>query len=351
VTDYARPSYLQLKARIETDLAALPAVLRSPLSAAWARACHSQHGFLEWIDRQCSPLTSDIERLYDWAALYGSYRLLATYASGFVLATGTPGSTLLADTVLRGQNGLDYKVLAAVTLVSGDNPVSVRCVTAGRAGNLGFGQVLTLVDPVAGVSGSLSVDGAGLSGGEDDEALVDWQARIASEWLATVTYGGRAGRIEDYLAWAKAAHPSVSTALIQPHAAGLGTLIIRPICNGLTNRLPTSPIVADVTTYLLAKAPATADFRVLAPVVHGVSITVYLYPGFNTLANQNAITAALAALVLREQSETSLLTLAEIDAAIASVTSQYVRLAPLADIAVGAGNVFVLQPVTWATSF
>ncbi|WP_260839192.1 hypothetical protein [Methylomonas koyamae] len=40
--------------------------------------------------------------------------------------------------------------------------------------------------------------------------------------------------------------------------------------------------------------------------------------------------------------------MAEIDAAIASVTQQYTRLAPLADLHVAAGELFVLNPVTWA---
>ena len=40
--------------------------------------------------------------------------------------------------------------------------------------------------------------------------------------------------------------------------------------------------------------------------------------------------------------------MAEIDAAIATVTSQYTRLAPLADITVGVGEVMVLDPVVFA---
>lgn len=347
MTNYVRPSYADLQVRIETDLAAMPAVLRGPLSRAWARACHGQHGFLEWIDKQCSPLTCELERLYDWAALYGVDRLSATQATGNVLATGTIGTQLLANTVLRGQNGLDYTVFAAVTLVAGSTPVAVRCNTAGSAGNLIAGQTLSLVDPVPGVSGTLTVDGSGLTGGAEQETLEDWRARVADEWRVMVTRGGRSGKAEDYRFWAKSAHPSVSGALIQTHTLGMGTVIVRPICNGLENRLPTPAVLDAVSAYLSGIAPATADWRVTSPLLHPISIMIDLLPDVDSLANRTAITAALNALVLAESSETALLAMAEIDASIASVTNQYTRLAPLADTSVAPGEIFVLNPVVW----
>ena len=347
MTDYVRPSYLELKTRIETDLAAVPAVLRGPLSAAWGRACHGQHGFLEWIDKQCSPLTCELERLYDWAALYGVDRLAATPAGGTVLATGTPGSPILADTLLRGQNGFDYTVLAAVTLVAGNTPVAVRCLSTGSATNLSAGMTLTTVDPVLGVSSTLTVDAAGLTGGAAEESLEDWRVRVADEWRVMVTRGGRSGKADDYRFWSKAAHPSVSGALVQPNVLGMGSVIVRPICNELTDRLPTSAVLTAVSDYLTAIAPATADWRVVSPLVKRVNITIDLLPGYDSLANRDAIQAALAALVLSESSETSVLAMAEIDAAIATVTQQYTRLAPLADLTVGPGELFVLNPVLW----
>lgn len=348
MTDYVRPSYLELKARIDTDLAAMPSVLRGPLSAAWGRACHSQHGFLEWIDKQCSPLTCELERLYDWAALYGVDRLTATPATGTVLASGTPGSALLADTVMRGQNGVDYTVLAAVTLGTGTTPVVVRCVTLGSIGNLLSAQTLTLVDPVPGVVGTLTVDSNGLTGGEEEESLEDWRVRVADEWRVMVVRGGRSGKSEDYRFWAKTAHPSVTGALVQPNVLGMGSVIVRPICNDLTDRLPTLAVLNAVSAYLAGIAPATADWRVTSPLVERVSLMIDLLPGFDSQGNRDAIEAALSALVLSETSESAVLTMAEIDAAIASVTQQYTRLAPLADLAVGPGELFVLNPVLWA---
>lgn len=348
MTYYVRPDYSALKTRIEADLAALPAVLRVPLASAWAKACHGEHGHLDWIDAQCSPLTCELERLYDWASLYGVDRLAATAATGIVMATGTAGTQLLAGTVLRGQNGLDYTVQAAVTLGAGNTAVTVRCNEAGAAGNQAAGLTLTLVDPVPGVDGTLTVDVGSLSGGAAEENIEDWRARVAEEWQVVTTRGARSGKPDDYRFWARAAHPSVTGALVQPHALGVGTVLVRPICNGLTDRAPSPSVLSAVADFFYSIAPATSDWRLAPPIKHAVAVTIDLLPAADTLANRNAITAALTAVVMAESSETSWLAMAEIDAAIATVTDQYTRIAPVADIAVGAGEVLVLDPVTWA---
>lgn len=347
MTAYVRPSYPDLISRIDADLAAMPAVLRKALSTAWGRSCHGQHGHLDWIDQQCSPLTCELERLYDWAALYGVDRLNATASIGNSLATGTVGTQLLAGTQLRGPNGLDYTVQAAVELGAGSSPVSIRCNTSGSAGNLNAGQTLTLIDPVPGCASTLTVAASGLSGGAEDENVDDWRVRVADEWRTVVTRGARSGKDDDYRFWAKSAHPSVTGALIQRHVLGMGTVVVRPICNGLADRLPTQAVLDTVAAYLLNIAPATADWRVIAPIKRAVTVSIALLPGYDTAGNRTAIAGAVGAAVLAEGSETSLLAMAEIDGAIATVTSQYTRLEPTTDTAVAAGEVLVLNPIVW----
>nr|WP_254616516.1 baseplate J/gp47 family protein [Burkholderia metallica] len=329
-------------------MAAMPAVLRGPLSAMWAKATHGLHGHLEWIEAQCSPLTCELERLYDWAALYGVDRLMATAASGNALATGTANTPILAGTELRGSNGLDYTVLAAVDLQAGPTPVSIRCTTAGSAGNLVAGLTLTLIDPIPGCNSTLTVDASGITGGEEDENVDDWRVRVADEWVVITTRGARSGKEEDYRFWARSAHPSVTTALIQRHALGIGTIIVRPICNGLIDRMPTQTVLDAVSAKLLEIAPATADWRVTAPLKRPVDPIIHLFPASDTAKNRADITTALQAAVLAETSETSVLLVAEVDAAIATVTSQYARNAPTADIAVEPGEVLVMEPIEWA---
>lgn len=348
MADYVRPSYLEIKARIDADLAAMPAVIREAITAADAREFHGVYGYLDWIRKQISPLTCGLEMLYVWAALYFVSRLDATASSGTVLATGNIGSMVLADTLLRGSNGLDYKVLSAVTLGAGNNPITLRCTTAGADTNLIAGQILTLIDPIAGVDSDFTVDLTGLTGGAEQENLDAWRARVVDEWQVVVSRGARSGKPDDYRAWAKRAHPSVTTALVQLHTLGLGTVLVRPICNSLANRLPTAAVLEAVEATLAIYAPATADWRLGTPIIHNVASNIDLLAGFDTAQNRTDITNAINTTILAETSETSVLAMAEVDAAIATVTTQYTRIAPVADIAVAEGEVLVFDGITWA---
>ncbi|MGB7650862.1 MAG: baseplate J/gp47 family protein [Gallionella sp.] len=344
---YPRPTYNALLTRIAADLAAMPAALREPLAATWARVATGLHGHLDWLDAQCSPLTCELERLSDWAALYAVPRLLARAAAGNALASGAAGAQVLAGTLLRGANGLDYAVMAAVTLAAGNMAVSLRCTTTGLASNLVAGAQLTLINPLVGIASTLSVDASGLGGGADDEQLNDWRARIAAEWSQIVTNGARSGKVDDYRFWARSAHPSVSGAIVQPHVLGMGTVVVRPICNGLNNRLPTQAVLDAVLAHLARIAPAVADWRVAAPVLHPLTFTLHLQPAIDTAALRASIHSALTGLVLSKGGSGELsLAWAEVDATVALLTAQYV-LDETISLAWAAHELPILHAINW----
>jgi len=216
-------------------------------------------------------------------------------------------------------------------------------------GALDLRQTLTLVDPVAGVNNVLTVDVLGIAGGAEDEQVNAWRERGAEEWRTVVSSGARSGRPEDYRFWAKSAHQSVTGALIQLHTLGMGTVVVRPVCNGLANRLPTQAVLDAVAAHYTAVAPATADWRVTAPVAHPVTLTIHLLPAVDTAENRAAITAALTALVLgrggNDIEELQLLW-AEVDAVIAVITTQY-TLDETGSITWQSHEVPVLQPINW----
>ncbi len=345
--DYTRPTYAQLNARIAADLAAMPAVLREPVISAWARLCHGMHGHFDWVVLQTSPLTCELERLYDWAELYNVPRLVATAATGSLTVTGAVGAMLLAGTVARASNGLDYQTLAAVTLdAGGAELVDVRCTSTGVASNLSAGQTLMITSAVAGI-GSTLVASSGLTGGAEDESVDDWRARVADEWQTLVTQGARGGKPADYVYWAKSAHPSVTGALVQLHMLGIGTVVVRPICDGLDGRMPTAAVLSAVVAYLASAAPF-GDVYALSPVAKDLVVSIDLAAAVDTAANRAAIAEAVGALVFDKSSDLAVITPAEIDDAVASVTAQYTRILPTVNVTCGAGEVFVLQPLVWA---
>ncbi|BEV07969.1 baseplate J/gp47 family protein [Methylophilus sp. DW102] len=345
---YIAPTFAALKARIEQDLSALVPMLRLALAVVFSKAVSSLHVHLEWIDQQCSPLTCSLERLYDWAVLYGVTRLDATFATGQIAVTGNVGAFVLLDELLRADNGLDYAVTAAVELTSGVNLVSIKCTTAGLAGNLSAGSKLTFVELQAGVDSETTVDANGITGGAAQEDVETWRARVVDEWQVVTEYGGRSGKNRDYVAWAKKAHPSVTGALVYRNILGIGTILVRPICNGLEGRLPTTAIMDAIAAKFLELAPAGADWRLALPLQQLVTVNLTLNPAVDSEANRALITNAINNLILAENSETSVIYQAELDAAIASVTTQYTRNAPLDDITVNSGSVFILNAVVFS---
>jgi uncharacterized phage protein gp47/JayE len=349
ILNYIRPTLVTLLTRIQSDLAFLPAVLRVPLAKMLARMVNGLHGHLDWVNAQTSPLTCELERLYDFAALYSVDRLLARAAVGKALATGNVGATLLADKLLRGSNGLDYIVLAAVTLGAGNTEVSIRCTTKGVDGNLAAGATLTLVDPANGVNSVLTVGAQGITGGDADEAVDAWRLRVCDEWQTVVKHGGRSGKVDDYRFWAKSATTSVTTAIVQPHGLGIGTMVVRPICNGLANRMPTQGVMDAVMAKMLIDAPGTADWRVTFPIAHPHTLNIHLIPAVDTQAHRDTIASALNALWLTKDNSTaekSQMLWAEIDAVVGITTQQYV-LDETVSLAWSGSEVPVLQPINW----
>ena len=344
---YARPTFLELQKRVLADLSAIPAVLREPLATAHGQAMHGVHGFIEWVDAQSSPLLCEEERLYDWANLYAIHRLTATHATGKITGTATPQTKILAGTKLRGQNGKNYTVINAVSIENEHTPIDIRCEEIGSAGNLPKAQELTLIDPILGADSRFLITEEGITGGAEDENLDAWRARVVKEWQVVVSRGARSGKPEDFKFWARSAHPSISGALIQTHALGIGTVIVRPFCNSLEGRLPTEAVLAAVRQKLTEFAPATADWRIVKPNQQWVTIHLKLYAASDTAENRSKITKALNALMLNKLNENAVLTMAEIDAAAAAVTLQYTRKAPLSDLKAADGEIFVLQEVLW----
>ncbi len=343
-----RPTFAELLRRIGVDLDTVPAHVRDGLSASWARAVDGLHDHIAWAARQSNPLDCDEDMLPLWAWLYGVDRLQAVAATGTAAASGNAQSPILEGTLLRGPGGLDYALTHASTLdAQGNATVSLRCASAGASGNLTAGTTLNLIDPVAGVATRMTVGVDGISGGAELETVDAWRSRVTGEWREITTNGARGGKPADYACWCRAAHPDVSTALVQRHTLGWGTVIVRPVCNNLSNRAPSTAVLAACDAKLLAVAPATADWRLTSPLPRNVLVRIDLAAAADNAGKRAAIAADIAALVLAESGSDAVLKLAEIDAAIAQTTTDYIRLLPSADIAVAAGEVLVLQTLEW----
>jgi uncharacterized phage protein gp47/JayE len=76
--------------------------------------------------------TSTGDSLERQASWFGITRLAATQSNGFIVATGTAGSTIALNTLYQTSDGLEFKVLALATI--SDQSISVASIT--RSGGL-----------------------------------------------------------------------------------------------------------------------------------------------------------------------------------------------------------------------
>jgi hypothetical protein len=127
-------------------------------------------------------------------------------------------------------------------------------------------------------------------------------------------------------------------------------MVVRPICNGLANRMPTQGVMDAVIAKMQVKAPGTADWRITLPIEHLLTLTIHLLPAVDTDVNRAAISTDLNTLIFTKDNSTaekSQLLWAEVDAVVGVITSQYV-LDETLPLAWGASEVPVLQqPINW----
>lgn len=200
------------------------------------------------------------------------------------------GSGLVpAGSVLRSDSGLLFTVDADVS-VPGIGNVTASAI--GSSGNLEAGETLTLVQAVAGVSGSAVVNS--LSGGVDAETDEELRARLLTA-LQAPPMGGSAA---DYVTWALEV-PGVTRAWCYPLYLGIGTVGLSFVCDGQEESpLPDEEMVQRVQDYIDARRPVTADFLAFAPQALKVDISLKISP--NTEAVRNAVKQELADLFVRE---------------------------------------------------
>ncbi|HJD97487.1 baseplate J/gp47 family protein [Mailhella massiliensis] len=292
---FSRPSLSTLRSRIAADVSGrlldgAPLRSRSVLSVlvyVWAGACHLMYGALQWYFSQFWIKTAEKEYLERKASTWGITRKAGARAVGTVTFSGS--GLVPAGSVLRSDSGLLFTVDADVS-VPGIGNVTASAI--GSSGNLEAGETLTLVQAVAGVSGSAVVNS--LSGGVDAETDEELRARLLTA-LQAPPMGGSAA---DYVTWALEV-PGVTRAWCYPLYLGLGTVGLSFVCDGQEESpLPDEEMVQRVQDYIDARRPVTADFLAFAPQALKVDISLKISP--NTEAVRNAVKQELADLFVRE---------------------------------------------------
>lgn len=337
--------------RTRTDLLARLSqddTLRRDDAEAYARVMaeglNGLYGYLDWQATQYLPDLAAQEGVERWASMLGEWYTDATAASGQIPVVGTIGASISLTARWQNTAGVLYKPVASVVLASSPQLIDVQCEVTGVAGNLGEGELLTLISPVAGVQSQSAVPESGIQGGDDQEDVEGLRAKV----LLRLREPPQGGSEADYLRWALAAHPSVTRAWVYPGEQGAGTVVVRVVCDDLSDPIPTPQVVAAVQSYINQRRPVTSEATALAPVADAIPYTIALEP--DTPEVRARVASALADLHRRDAEPGGTLRLSRISEAIslAEGETSHVLSVPAADVVMAVGHFPVLGAITWA---
>lgn len=342
-----------LRGRLEVAGPLLRRAMADVLGKVWAGGIHELYGFLDWLARQLFADTAEREALLRQAALYGITPAAATFATGNVTATGTDGSSILAETVIKFDAVTAYRVTTGQVIASGTATLPVAAVLAGAAGNLVEGAALTFESPVpgGGVNTAAVVATGGLTGGDDGDAGDPGTERVRARLLLRLQEPPTGGADHDYIGWALGV-ADVTRAWTYPHELGLGTVVVRFVRDNDVSIFPDAGEVAAVQSALDDQRPITAIPTALAPTSLAVAFTLHLVP--DNADTRAAVTAELADLLSRvaepgDGAGRGKVLLSAIRTAVGvaeGVTDNSITV-PSADVVPGTGQLPTVGVITW----
>ena len=341
---FERPSLSKLKARIYADLQSrLPEVqLRYSDAAVYstviAGVAHSLYGYVDYLARQLFTATAEGEYLDRMGSEFDLLRKPASVATGKVSVTfsGEPVEVPLGS-ILQTTDGIQYETTTAVD----DGVMTIRALVPGVDGNILEGETLTFVSPIAGVNSQ--VTSKGIAGGAESESDEDYRARI----LIRKRQKPSAGTAEDYVAWALEV-PGVTRAWCFPREGGDGKVVIRVVCDGEDNIVPTNSFLEQVQAHIDSVRPITAHAFVYGPTITKVNFVFSeIEPDNETVKAR--VREALVSLFKREAEPGKRIYLSHIKAAISSAAGEenHVLLSPNADVVPATGALLMVGDITW----
>lgn len=283
------PRLRDRRAQVRDDIAAhapgsdglVPNAPERVLGDAMASLTHDNDRHLGWVVRMMLPDTAEGEFADRWAGIWlDGGRKPASYASGTITVTGTPGAAVPSNAELEA-TGIDadgntvtlrLAVIIGVTLVSSSAEVQVEATTAGAVGNLEAGTPVRFVLVPAGIDGGAEVAGSGLSGGADIEP----DDQLVARYVNRIQEPPHGGTRNDWEQWALEV-PGVTRAWAAQDM-GIGTITVRVMLDEVragSGGFPTSGDLAAVAAYIDGKRPVTvADRFIVAPIAHALNLTI-----------------------------------------------------------------------------
>lgn len=346
---FQRPTLPDLVTRIQADfvsrLTLAGAILRKAViyvtAQVLAGAAHMMHGHLEFLSEQLFPDKSTDEFLVRQAAIFNLSKNAPTFSKGTITITGTNGTVIPINTLLRSPAGFEYKTDAQVTIALGTATAAVTSLLAGANTRLVAGLVLTFESPIVGANSTAPVATV-TQDGDDLESTEGLRARLLAR-MADPVHGGS---VADYIEWAKEV-AGVTRVWVTPFELGAGTVVVRFARDGDAGPIPDSGEVAAVQTKIDALKPAHAAVTVVAPVADVIAFTIHIVP--DTAALRTAVTAELDDIIKTDGSPGGTINLSRMRTAIGATPgiTDYTLTTPVANRVSPAGQLPTLGVITW----
>jgi uncharacterized phage protein gp47/JayE len=233
--------------------------------SAFARVVSDNHVHVQAVDADVTPSTASEAGLYRWAdpAMLNIPRKSATpaFKAQALEVRGTAAAVVPINTELLHRTGLTFKTSAAVVIpASGIAKTDIIGISTGASTRLPAGEALRFTTPPASILETarlvLDLD----EGGDDDEPVGVWRARVVERWREP----GQGGNLRDYTQWILAATAAVRSAYVYSSKPGLAFVSLAGLRAGEgTSRILSASENAEILAYVEDLAPIGDELVVL----------------------------------------------------------------------------------------
>jgi uncharacterized phage protein gp47/JayE len=362
---FDRPTLKEINDRKEADLNAsvensttfLRRSVFKVLSKVNSGGEYTIYDYLNWIKDQIFITSADAEILEIHGGEYGISRDFGNKATGTATASGTVGTSISAGAELQSSSNNVYRVNATTAIGAGGTvSIDFTAVEADSDYNEDGLVSLSFVSPIPGVNTTVTVTAAGITGGEDEETVEEYRARI----LDRKRQPPHGGASFDYEKWAKEV-AGVTRAWSIDQYQGAGTIGLVFVQDGNDDIFPDqsdrdaveSYIIShtDPSTGLTVGIPVTAEpgFYVIDASAYTVDFSIEIYP--ETDAVKTAVTNSLNDLILERGGPGQTIYISEMYNAIASSLGEVKSriLVPADDVTAPIDRVHVMGNISWSS--
>ena len=361
---YDRPSLTEIINRIENDFVVkvndqqtfLRRSVFKIFSKVYGGSNHLLYDFIEFVKDQIFISSADEENLEKHGAEYGIFRLNGEKATGTVIATGTNGITIDADTELQSATGNKYRTLTAGTISLGTANLNIEAKDVGTDYNEVAGVILTFVSPISGVNSTVTVDSSGIEGGVDADTVEQYRTKI----LNRKRFPPHGGIETDYELWCLQYSGNITRAWTITEYQGIGTIGLAFVKdNDVTSIFPSEAERLAVRSYIVSHLdpsigkyvgiPITAEpgFFMIDLSPYSVNMTIQIDP--NTSSVRTAVTAKIEELIKQEGAPGGTIALSKFYEAITSAAGEEKSriIFPEDDVAVSTQQLHVAGTITF----